>query len=29
MVLGYGCGTPGMTRRTKSPQAAYDLGASL
>lgn len=29
MVLGYGCGTPGMTRRTAYPQAAYDLGASL
>ena len=29
MVLGRGCGTPGMTRRTKYPQAAYDLGASL
>lgn len=29
MVLGYGCGTPGMTRRTKCPQEAFDLGASL
>lgn len=29
MVLGYGCGAPGMTRRTAYPQAAYDLGASL
>ena len=29
MVLGRGCGTPGMTRRTGYPQAAYDLGASL
>lgn len=29
MVLGYGCGTPGMTQRTRYPQAAYDLGASL
>lgn len=29
MVLGFGCGTPGMTRRTQYPQAAYDLGASL
>lgn len=28
-VLGAGCGTPGMTRRSKYPQAAYDLGASL
>ena len=29
MVLGRGCGTPAMTRRTKYPQAAFDLGASL
>ena len=29
MVLGYGCGTPSMTRRTSAPQRAYELGASL
>lgn len=29
MVLGLGCGTPGMTRRTGYPKAAYDLGRSL
>lgn len=29
MVLGYGCGTPGMTRRSKYVQAAYELGCSL
>lgn len=29
MVLGAGCGTPGMTRRSRYPQAAYDLGALL
>ena len=29
MVLGYGCGTPGMTRASKYPRAAYELGASL
>lgn len=28
-VLGYGCGTPSMTRHSRYPQAAYDLGASL
>lgn len=29
MVLGYGCGTPGMTRASEYPRAAYELGASL
>ena len=28
-VLGYGCGTPGMTRRSGYPQKAYELGRSL
>lgn len=28
-VLGYGCGTPGMTARSKYPQQAYELGKSL
>lgn len=28
-VLGYGCGSTGMTRATRYPQAAYDLGRSL
>lgn len=29
MVLGYGCGTPGMTESTKYPQAAYQLGKGI
>ena len=29
MVLGYGCGTPGMTRRSRFMQEAYELGKSL
>lgn len=29
MVLGYGCGTPGMTRTSEFPRAAYELGRSL
>jgi multimeric flavodoxin WrbA len=29
MILGYGCGTPGMTRRSRYPQEAYQLGRSL
>ena len=29
MVLGYGCGSPGMTRATEYPQQAYELGRSL
>ena len=28
-VLGYGCGSPGMTRASGSPQEAYRLGRSL
>ncbi|MBM6774237.1 flavodoxin family protein [Olsenella profusa] len=28
-VLGYGCGTPGMTRHTDAPRQAFELGASL
>lgn len=28
-VLGRGCGTPGMTRRSPYPQKAYELGRSL
>ena len=29
MVLGYGCGAPSMTQRSKYPQEAYRLGKSL
>ena len=29
MVLGYGCGSPGMTRATTYPRKAYELGRSL
>lgn len=29
MVLGYGCGTPSMTRASRYPQEAYELGRSL
>lgn len=29
MVLGYGCGTPSMTKRSRYPQDAYNLGRSL
>lgn len=29
MVLGYGCGTPGMTKRSPHLKEAYELGASL
>ncbi len=29
MVLGYGCGTPSMTKRSRYPQEAYSLGRSL
>jgi multimeric flavodoxin WrbA len=29
MVLGYGCGTPSMTRAGKYPEMAYKLGRSL
>lgn len=28
-VLGAGCGTPGMTRASKFPHVAFELGASL
>ncbi len=28
-VLGYGCGTPRMTRHTDAPRQAYELGRSL
>lgn len=29
MVLGYGCGSPSMTRRSEYPEKAYHLGKSL
>lgn len=29
MILGRGCGIPGMTRRTSYPQNVYELGRSL
>ena len=29
MVLGYGCGTPAMTKRSKYPQQAYLLGKQM
>ncbi len=29
MVLGYGCGTPGMTKSSTYPKRAYDLGRNL
>ena len=29
MVLGYGCGTPGMPNRSRYPREAYQLGRSL
>ena len=29
MVLGYGCGTPGMTKSSRYPQEAYQLGRNL
>ena len=29
MVLGRGCGSPGMTRNTEYPEKAYELGRSL
>ncbi len=29
MVLGYGCGAPSMTTRSRYPQEAYQLGKSL
>ncbi len=29
MVLGYGCGSPSMTKRSRYPKAAYELGNNL
>lgn len=29
MVLGRGCGSPSMTKRTKYPEMAYQLGSKL
>ena len=29
IVLGYGCGSPGMTERSRYPRDAYQLGRSL
>ncbi len=29
MILGYGCGSTGMTKRTQYPKAAYELGRNL
>ena len=29
MVLGYGCGTPSMTRATRAPREAFELGRSV
>lgn len=29
MVLGYGCGSPSMTKRSEYPKKAYQLGKSL
>ena len=29
MVLGYGCGSPSMTRASRYPQVAYELGRGL
>jgi hypothetical protein len=29
MVLGYGCGSTGMTRASQYPREAYELGCSL
>lgn len=29
MVLGYGCGSPAMTKRSKYPEMAYRLGRNL
>lgn len=29
MVLGYGCGTPGMTKRSRYMREAYELGKGL
>ncbi|MDO4193278.1 MAG: flavodoxin family protein [Erysipelotrichaceae bacterium] len=29
MILGYGCGTPSMTKHSRYPELAYELGRSL
>ena len=29
MVLGTGCGTPAMTKRSRYPQTAFELGKKL
>ena len=29
MVLGYGCGSPAMTQRSRYPKEAYEMGKSL
>lgn len=29
MVLGYGCGTPSMTKHSRYPEEAYRLGKSI
>jgi hypothetical protein len=29
MVLGYGCGSPGMTKRSRYPEEAYRLGRTI
>ena len=29
MILGYGCGTPAMTKRSRYPREAYQLGKQL
>ena len=29
MVLGYGCGTPGMTKRSRAVRDAYELGKQI
>ena len=29
MILGYGCGTPSMTKNSRYPQEAYELGKRL
>ena len=29
MILGYGCGSPGMTKKSRYPEDAYKLGRNL
>ena len=29
MILGYGCGSPGMTKRSRYPEEAYRLGRTM